>query len=228
MSDRKLFDFKDIKNNKEIETYIKKGNDLLGALGLTEHGFAHAGKVSAKAGEILEALEYDERMVELAKIAGYMHDIGNCINRCDHAQSGAVMAFRILDKMGFDPTETADIIGAIGNHDEGTGKAFSPISAALILADKSDVRRSRVRYKNRKEEKLSEDIHDRVNYAVEYSSLSINKEEKRILLELTIDTNISVVMEYFEIFLTRMVMCRNAAAFLEYSFELNINNIRLL
>lgn len=225
---KKRVAYEDIRNSAEISTYIKKGNDLLGAIGFTEHGFAHAVKVSDRAAEILTALDYDERTVELAKIAGYIHDIGNCINRHDHAQSGAVMAFRILDRMDFDAEELADIIGAVGNHDEGTGVAFSPISAALILADKSDVRRSRVRYKNRNEAKLSEDIHDRVNYAVHHTRLTVNKEEKEILLELDIDTEISAVMEYFEIFLTRMVMCRNAAKYLGLTFELSVNNIRLL
>ena len=220
--------FEDVKSSAEISTYIKKGNDLLGVMGFTEHGFAHAGTVSGKAAEILEALDYPERVVELAKIAGHIHDIGNCVNRHDHAQSGAVMAFRILDRMGFDAEELADIVGAIGNHDEGTGTAVSPISAALILADKSDVRRSRVRYKNRKAVNLSTDIHDRVNYAVHKSDLKLNAEKTSITLELEIDTEISAVMEYFEIFLTRMMMCRNAAAFLNLSFELNINNIKLL
>lgn len=220
--------FEEIQNSKEISTYIKKGNDLLGAIGYTEHGFAHAGKVADRAAKILTALNYDERTVELAKIAGYIHDIGNCVNRHDHAQSGAVMAFRILDRMDFDADELADIIGAIGNHDEGTGTAFSPISAALILADKSDVRRSRVRYKKRNAESVSEDIHNRVNYAVRNTTLKIDKEENAIILEMDIDTEISAVMEYFEIFLSRMIMCRNAAKFLGLSFELNINNTRLL
>ncbi|WP_324824477.1 HD domain-containing protein [Sinanaerobacter sp. ZZT-01] len=216
-----------IKNNEEINTYIKKGNDLLAAIGFTEHGFAHAGKVSEKAGEILKILNYSERTVELAKIAAYMHDIGNCVNRHDHAQSGAIMAFRILDRLGCDPEELADIIGAIGNHDEGTGTAFSPISAALILADKSDVRRSRVRYKKRKKESLT-DIHDRVNYAVTNSILSVEPDEKKITLNLKIDTEISPVMEYFEIFLTRMLMCINAAEYFGLRFELNMNDIKLL
>ncbi|WP_330634618.1 HD domain-containing protein [Anaerovorax sp. IOR16] len=196
-------------------------------MAFTEHGFAHAGKVSEKAGEILKMLGYSNRMTELAKISAYMHDIGNCINRHDHAQSGAIMAFRILDRLGFDPEELADIIGAIGNHDEGTGTAFSPISAALILADKSDVRRSRVRYKYRKKESLT-DIHDRVNYAVTDSILLVEPNEKKIILNLKIDTEISAVMEYFEIFLTRMVMCRNAADYLDLRFELNMNDIKLL
>ncbi|MGN0712079.1 MAG: HD domain-containing protein [Anaerovoracaceae bacterium] len=220
--------FEEIQKSSEISTYIKKGNDLLGAIGYTEHGFAHAGKVADRAAKILTALDYDERTVELAKIAGYIHDIGNCVNRHDHAQSGAVMAFRILDRMDFDAEELADIIGAIGNHDEGTGTAFSPISAALILADKSDVRRSRVRYKDRNSESMSEDIHNRVNYAVRNTTLKIDKDTNAIILEMDIDTEISAVMEYFEIFLSRMIMCRNAAQFLGLSFELNINNTRLL
>lgn len=225
---KELITFEQIKNNVEISTYLKKGNDLLGAMGYTEHGFAHATKVAHKASEILTALGYPKRIIELAKIAGYIHDIGNCINRHDHAQSGAIMAFRILDRMGFDPEELADIIGAIGNHDEGTGMAVSPISAALILADKSDVRRTRVRYKKRNEAMLSVDIHDRVNYAVHHSHIKVDDEGKKIVLSLEIDTEISAVMEYFEIFLSRMVMCRGAAEYLGTSFELQINNVRLL
>ena len=220
--------FDQIKDSYEITTYIKKGNDLLGAIGYTEHGFAHAGRVSEKAANILELLEFPERMVELGKIAAYMHDIGNCVNRNDHAQSGAVMAFQILNKMDFSPEEIADIVGAIGNHDEGTGSPVSPISAALILADKSDVRRTRVRFKSRTAEKISADIHDRVNYAVEHSEITIVPENKKAILSLKIDTGISPVMEYFEIFLSRMVLCRNAAEFLGLTFELNINNIKLL
>lgn len=222
-----MITYEQIKKNEDIHTYIKKGNDLLASLGFTEHGFAHAGKVSEKAGEILKTLGYPTRTVELTQISAYMHDIGNCINRYDHAQSGAIMAFRILDHLGLPPEELADIIGAIGNHDEGTGTAFSPISAALILADKSDVRRSRVRYKKRNKEALT-DIHDRVNYAVTDSTLDINANEKKIILNLNIDTEISAVMEYFEIFLTRMVMCKNAADYLGQQFELNINHIKLL
>lgn len=220
--------FQDVKKNEEISTYIKKGNDLLGVMGYTEHGFAHAEKTARKAAEILTVLGYDQRTVELARIAGYIHDIGNCINRHDHAQSGAVMAFRILDHMGFPPGELADIIGAIGNHDEGTGFAYSPVSAALILADKSDVRRTRVRYKKRTLAKVSEDIHDRVNFAVYHSELQISTEGKSILLALEIDTKICAVMDYFEIFLSRMIMCRKAAEYLGLNFELSINKIRLL
>lgn len=223
-----MITFEDIKNSHEVTTYIKKGNDLLGAIGYTEHGFAHAGRVADKAAYILEQLDYPSRTIQLGKIAAYMHDIGNCVNRHDHAQSGAVMAFKILYSMDFEAEEIADIVGAIGNHDEGTGSPVSPISAALILADKSDVRRTRVRYKSRNAQKISEDIHDRVNYAVEKSDIVILPDEKKAVLSLRIDTSISPVMEYFEIFLTRMVLCRNAAEFLGLTFELNINDIRLL
>jgi hypothetical protein len=216
--------FDDIKTSKEISTYINKGNELLGEMGFTEHGFAHAEKTARKAAEILTLLGYDERTIDLVRISGYMHDIGNCINRFDHAQSGAVMAFRILDHMGMPPDEVADVIGAIGNHDEGTGFAFSPISAALILADKSDVRRSRVRSRDGS----MSDIHDRVNFAVHQSELIVSAESKEIILNLDIDTKISAVMEYFEIFLSRMKMCRKAAEYLDLTFELNINNLRLL
>jgi metal-dependent HD superfamily phosphatase/phosphodiesterase len=223
-----MLTYEEIKKNDEITTYIKKGNDVLGEIGYTEHGFAHAGRVAETAGRILELLEYPNRTTELAKIAAYMHDIGNCINRNDHAQSGAIMAFRILSGMQADPEDIADIVSAIGNHDEGTGSPISPVSAALILADKSDVRRTRVRYKSRNAQKISEDIHDRVNYAVEKSDITILPQEKMAVLSLTIDTEISPVMEYFEIFLTRMVLCRKAADYLGLRFELNINNIKLL
>jgi len=216
--------FSDIKNSKEISTYISKGNDVLGVLGYTEHGYGHAEKVARKAAEILILLGYEERIVELARISGYMHDIGNCINRHDHAQSGAVMAFRILDRMGLPPEELADVIGAIGNHDEGTGSSISPISAALILADKSDVRRSRVRAAGGS----MADIHDRVNYAVHTSNLTVKPDTREIVLSLEIDTTISAVMDYFEIFLSRMLMCRKAAEYLGLNFELCINDIRLL
>jgi len=223
-----MITFNEIKKSKEISTYLSKGNEILGVMGYTEHGFAHAGIVALKAGDILSKLGYSDRTVELARIAGYVHDIGNCVNRYDHALSGAIIAFRILDRIGVDSDELADIVGAIGNHDEGTGTAVSPISAALILADKSDVRRSRVRYRNRKKAYLLSDIHNRVNYAVKKSNLLLNEEKTGITLELEIDSGISSVMEYFEIFLTRMMMCKNAAEYLKLSFELIINNIKLL
>ena len=223
-----MLTYEEIKKNDEITTYIRKGNDVLGEIGYTEHGFAHAGRVAETAGRILELLEYPKRTTELAKIAAFMHDIGNCVNRNDHAQSGAIMAFRILSDIQADPEDIADIVSAIGNHDEGTGSPISPVSAALILADKSDVRRTRVRYKSRNAQKISEDIHDRVNYAVEKSDITILPQEKMAILSLTIDTEISPVMEYFEIFLSRMVLCRKAADYLGLRFELNINNIKLL
>ncbi|MBC8584723.1 HD domain-containing protein [Youxingia wuxianensis] len=214
-----MLTFKEIIKNEQIKTYIRKADEALIVLGYTEHSFAHVMKVAVKAGEILKELGYSDREVELAKIAGYMHDIGNVINRTDHAQSGAIMAFRILDKMGADAEELATIIGAIGNHDEGTAVAVNPVAAALILADKTDVRRSRVR----NNDMSTFDIHDRVNYAVEDSSVEINDEKTAIILSIHIDTHISAVMDYFEIFLGRMLLCRKAAELLKLQFHLVIN-----
>lgn len=202
-----MITFEEIKNNEHIKTYIKKADESLIALGYTEHSFAHVTKVSEMAKEILLELGYSKREAELAQIAGYLHDIGNVINRVDHAQSGAVMAFRILDKLGAEPEEIATIIAAIGNHDEKTAVAVNPVAAALILADKTDVRRSRVR----NSDLATFDIHDRVNYAVEDSSTKISKDKKSIILNLKINTEISSVMDYFEIFLDRMLLCRKAA-----------------
>ncbi len=219
-----MITFEEIKNNEHIKTYIKKADESLIALGYTEHSFAHVTKVSEMAKEILLKLGYPKREAELAQIAGYLHDIGNVINRVDHAQSGAVMAFRILDKLGAEPEEIATIITAIGNHDEGTAVAVNPVAAALILADKTDVRRSRVRNSD-----LSTfDIHDRVNYAVEESSTTISEDKKAIILNLKINTKISSVMDYFEIFLDRMLLCRKAAEKLNLKFQLIINNQVLL
>ena len=219
-----MITFEEIKNNEHIKTYIKKADESLIALGYTEHSFAHVTKVSEMAKEILLKLGYPKREAELAQIAGYLHDIGNVINRVDHAQSGAVMAFRILDKLGAEPEEIATIITAIGNHDEGTAVAVNPVAAALILADKTDVRRSRVRNSD-----LSTfDIHDRVNYAVEESSKTISEDKKAIILNLKINTKISSVMDYFEIFLDLMLLCRKAAEKLNLKFQLIINNQVLL
>lgn len=219
-----MITFEEIKNNEHIKTYIKKADESLIALGYTEHSFAHVTKVSEMAKEILLKLGYPKREAELAQIAGYLHDIGNVINRVDHAQSGAVMAFRILDKLGAEPEEIATIITAIGNHDEGTAVAVNPVAAALILADKTDVRRSRVRNSD-----LSTfDIHDRVNYAVEESSTTISEDKKAIILNLKINTEISSVMDYFEIFLDRMLLCRKAAEKLNIKFQLIINSQILL
>ena len=219
-----MITFEEIKNNKHIKTYIKKADESLIALGYTEHSFAHVTKVSEMAKEILLELGYSKREAELAQIAGYLHDIGNVINRVDHAQSGAVMAFRILDKLGAEPEEIATIITAIGNHDEKTAVAVNPVAAALILADKTDVRRSRVR----NSDLATFDIHDRVNYAVENSSTKISKDKKSIILNLKINTEISSVMDYFEIFLDRMLLCRKAAEKLNLKFKLIINNQILL
>jgi len=216
--------YKDIKNSREIQTYIKRADETLAALGYTEHAFAHVGKVAEHAQQILKVLGYDDRTAELAKIAGYMHDIGNVVNRVDHAQSGAIMAFRILDKMGMDVDEIATIVSAIGNHDESTAVPVNEVAAALILADKSDVRRTRVR--NRV--KASFDIHDRVNYSVESSNLVIDTENRYSILELKIDTEMFAIMDYFEIFLGRMLLCRRASEFLNLRFKLVINGVELL
>lgn len=216
--------FKDIKNSEEVKIYIKQADASLQALGYTEHSFAHCTKCAEVAGGLLKDLGYDEHKVELVKIAAYMHDIGNVVNRVDHAQSGAIMAFRILDKMGMDPIDTAAVITAIGNHDEHTAFPVNEIAAALIIADKTDVRRSRVRNKAT----IYTDIHDRVNYAVEKSELQLNTETKSITLFLTINTEICAVMDYFEIFMDRMLLCRKATDFFGYHFKLNINNSALL
>ncbi len=214
-----------IRKNEEIRTYICKADESLSAIGYTEHSFAHVEKTAQQAASILERLGYPERTVELARIAGFMHDIGNVINRHDHAQSGAIMSFRILDKLGMSADEIATVICAIGNHDEGTSSPINEVAAALILADKCDVRRSRVRPK---ESQLKWDIHDRVNYAVEKSVLEMDVEKKIISLTLSIDTEHCAVMDYFEIFLTRMMLCRRAAEYFGMKFRLVINGAAML
>lgn len=216
--------YTDVRNNEEIKTYIRMADETLKSLGFTEHSFAHVVRCADVAGSILTKLGYDERTVELGQIAGYMHDIGNVVNRIDHAQSGAVMAFRLLDKMGMPAEETGKIICAIGNHDEHTAYPVNELAAALIIADKSDVRRSRVRPKA----DINIDIHDRVNYAVDKSKLVVNAEEKKITLFLTVDESISHISEYFEIFLNRMLLCRRAADYFKCSFEVNINGSRVM
>jgi metal-dependent HD superfamily phosphatase/phosphodiesterase len=216
--------FDDVKSNAEIRNCIEYGNDLLGELGFTEHSFVHAGRVSETAAYIMTEIGYSDREIELARIAGYIHDIGNMINRYDHAQSGGVLAYDILRRMGMNFTEAALIAGAVGNHDEGTGNAISAVSASLILADKADVRRSRVRRQNVTEY----DIHDRVNYAVERSDILVDKDNSRIILDMDIDTEISSVMDYFEIFLGRMLMCRKAAAFFGMKFRIVANGTKIL
>lgn len=213
-----------VKQDAAVKTYIRYADAALEALGFTEHSFSHVTKVAETAAKILTALHYPERTVELAKIAGYLHDIGNVVNRVDHSQSGAVMAFRILDRMEFPPEEISTIVSAIGNHDEGTGVPVNPVAAALIIADKSDVRRTRVRDK----ESISTDIHDRVNYSVTNAELVISEENTVLELRLDVDTNVSSVMEYLEIFMNRMLMCRKASEKLGLQFKLFINSQQLV
>ncbi len=219
-----MLTYEEITKSEAIKTYIIRADESLGALGFTEHSFAHVIHVAETAGYILENLGYDERTIELAKIASYLHDIGNLINRKDHSQSGALMAWSILNDMGCDPAEVATIVTAIGNHDEGTGVPVNAVAAAMILADKADVRRSRVR--NRDISKF--DIHDRVNYSVEKSYLRVNEEKTTVTLELTVDTQFGSVMDYFEIFMERMILCRKAAEKLGLKFKLQINGQHLL
>ena len=215
---------KKIMKNDEINQYIDSGNLFLERLGYTEHSRIHSAKVSCTAGKILAELNYPEEEVELARIAGYMHDIGNCVNRTDHAHTGGILAFQILTRMNIDPADIAKIVGAIGNHDERTGCATEPISAALIIADKTDVRRNRVR----NPEKTDFDIHDRVNYAAVSSELQIRPDKKEIQLDIELDNEICSIMDYFEIFLERMLMCRRAAEVLGCTFKLIANGSQVL
>lgn len=216
--------YNDVINNEDIKNYIIFADESLKALGYTEHSFAHVYRVAQVCKYVLETLDYPERDIELAQIAGYLHDIGNLINRVDHAQSGALMAFHILTEMGFDSKEVSKVITAIGNHDEETAYPVSAIAAALIIGDKTDVRRSRVRNTN----ELKFDIHDRVNYSVVKSDVNITEDRKTINLIIEIDTKECPVMDYFEIFLGRMILCRNAAEKLNLTFGLIINNQKLL
>ena len=213
-----------VTRNTLLETFINKGNEHLGAIGYTDHGLKHVALVSALSRKILLDLGYEERLAELAGIAGYMHDIGNVINRIDHNQSGALIAIEILHRMGMKPEEISTIVAAIGNHDEENGHPINTVAAAVILADKSHVHRNRVR----NPDVATFDIHDRVNYAVEKSLLNIDGNNHKITMDLTIDTNICPVMEYFEIFLSRMLLCRRAADFLNCEFGLLINGVKLL
>ncbi len=215
--------FEDVKNNPVVSTYIRKADESLIARGYTEHSFAHVTRVAEDASRILRTLGYDEREAQLAKIAGYLHDIGNVINRVDHAQSGAVMAFRILDNMGAEPEDIATIITAIGNHDESTAFPVNAVAAALIIADKTDVRSTRVR----NEDFATYDQHDRVNYAVKESVLKIEK-DSHIQLELAVDLEMCSVMDYFEIFLGRMLLCRKAAEKLGLEFRMLINGEKVI
>lgn len=219
-----LVTYECILQNEAVNTYIRKADEMLAALNFTEHSFAHVGLVARMGRYILETLNYPERDIRLVQIAAYLHDIGNLVNRFEHCQSSAIMAFRILTDMGMPPDEVADVAAAIGNHDESSGNPVSDIAAALILADKSDVRRSRVR--NR--EMSTFDIHDRVNYSVEKTELIVDPDKTQVLLRLTIDTRYSSVMDYFEIFLQRMILCRRAAEKLGLQFKLMINGQALI
>ena len=219
-----MITLEDVKNNEEVQAFVNASQKQLKALGYTEHSYRHIGIVSKRTGEILQKLGYDERTIELGKIAGYMHDIGNCVNRVDHAHTGAILAYNILKEMGMDAEERTEIMMAIGNHDEGTGTAVSNISAALILADKSDVHRDRVINTNMS----TFDIHDRVNYAVTDAKLDINEKERKVIVTLTIDTQICPVLDYFQIFMDRTMMSKYAAKYLNIWFELVINGTKLL
>ena len=219
-----MLTYEEVTKSQAIKTYIVRADESLAALGFTEHSFAHVVHVAQTAGYILQTLGFDQRTVELAKIAGYLHDIGNLVNREDHSQSGAVMAWSILNDMGCDPGEVATIVTAIGNHDEGTGVPVNAVAAALILADKADVRRSRVR----NQDFSSFDIHDRVNYSVRKSELKINTDKTIVKLKLTVDTKYGSVMDYFEIFMGRMILCRKAAEKLGLQFKLIINEQQLI
>jgi metal-dependent HD superfamily phosphatase/phosphodiesterase len=216
--------FETIKKDPDVRTYIQKADEALSALGYTEHSLTHATIVARVAGDLLLKLDYGERDVELCRIAGFLHDIGNIVNRSEHSQSGAIIAFRLLDKMGFGAEEIATVVSAIGNHDEGTGVPVNATAAALILADKSDVRRSRVRAVAEE----CDDIHERVNYSVTKSSLETDIKEKTVALYLTVDPKIASVMEYFEIFMERMLLCRKAAETLGLTFALFINEQKML
>lgn len=219
-----MLTLEEIKKDQVVDTFIRKSNEHLGKMGYTEHGYRHLNLVSSIAKNILEKLKYTNREVELAAIAGYIHDLGNVVSRYNHGQTGAALCFDILTRLCMHPEDIATVISAVGNHEEQYGEAVNNVAAALILADKADVHRSRVR----NQDFATFDIHDRVNYAVEHSFLRVDEELKRITLDITIDINVSSVMEYFEIFLSRMVMCRRAAAFLNSEFGLEINGAKLL
>ena len=219
-----MLTYEKVTNSDAIKTYIIRADESLGALGFTEHSFSHVFHVAETAGYILKTMGYDDRTVELAKIAGYLHDIGNLVNRKEHSQSGAIMAWSLLNAMGCDPAELATIVTAIGNHDEGTGVPVNAVAAALILADKADVRWTRVR----NQDISTFDIHDRVNYSVKKSAMKINEEKTLVKLKLTVDTKFGSVMDYFEIFMERMILCRKAAERLGLQFKLIINEQQLI
>lgn len=216
--------FQAVKSDPAVRTYINKAHEMLKAIGFTEHGLRHIGLVSHRAMKLLECLGYPSRRQELAGIAAQLHDIGNMVNRVGHGQTSALMAHQILSRMGMVPDEIAEVMAAIGNHEEEIGNPVNDLAAALILADKSDVHRSRVHNRDL----ATFDIHDRVNYAVTHSELTCLTEQKQIRLSLQVDTSIIAIMEYFEIFLVRMMMCRRAAQYFGCHFELVINETRLL
>jgi len=216
--------YKEIKDNEEVQALIAKGNENLGVLGFTDHSEMHASLVAERAAEILESLGYKKKQIELVKVAAYMHDIGNAINRSRHAEYGAILANDLLKQKNIDIQERLTIVSAIAHHDESTGGATDVISAALIIADKTDVRRNRVRQKP----KASFDVHDRVNYAVTRTDLVIDKENKHITLNLEIDEKICTMYEYFDIFLGRMMMCRKASELLGVTFGLMVNGNKAL
>lgn len=219
----KKVSYQDVKASKEVQAYLYQGNQSLASQGYTDHSAAHAAVVAERAGEILQKLNFEKRQVEMAKIAGFLHDIGNCVNRIDHAHHGALLARTILKDMGMEYEEIALVINAIGEHDEATGQAVNPISAALILADKTDVRRNRV------QEKVSEnfDQHDRVNYAVTEAKLAIQLEKQVIRFRIQLDESICSMMDYFEIFLERMLMCKRAAEVLGMKFKMTVNGNKI-
>jgi metal-dependent HD superfamily phosphatase/phosphodiesterase len=219
-----MITLEDVKKNEQVKLFIKKSDEILGIIGYTEHGERHASLAASIAYNILNRLKHPEKRAHLASIAAYLHDIGNMINRDYHAQTAAILAYYILSQMDMHPEDVMEIMAAIGNHDEKDGQPVSDICAAVILADKSDVHSSRVRTLAM----IKQDIHDRVNYAAKSSFLRVEEEKKLITLEIKIDTSISQVMEYFEIFLSRMVVCRRAAEFLGLKFQLEINGQRLL
>lgn len=216
--------YKDILQNKEVKSLLKKGNDNLGMLGYTDHSEKHCAIVAKRAGMILKKFGYSEHEIELAEIAGALHDIGNAINRKNHGEYGAILAYSLLEKLDIPLTDRVIIVSAIGNHDESTGGAVDAVSAALILADKTDVRRNRVR----NEEKSGFDKHDRVNYAVTNATVKVNVQKRSITLNLQIDEDICTMYEYFEIFLGRMMMCRKAAELLGARFKLTANGSKIL
>ena len=219
-----MLTYEQVRKDVEIREYLLRADESLSALGYTEHSLAHAGRVADTAKYILESLSFSAREVEVAQIAAYMHDIGNLVNRVDHSQSGAIIAFRLLDRLGMPASELSSVVTAIGNHDEGTGVPVNAMAAALILADKSDVRRSRVR----NIDPASFDIHDRVNFSVTDSTLTVDREAGELRLTLEIDTAYGSVMDYFEIFLERMLLCRRASEKLGLVFRLCINGQTML